>query len=93
MNKSRDKGNRFERQVVNLLQGHGIEAKRIPLSGQTWLKGDLIIGGEIAELKVRKNGFKRLYQWLQDARYLILKSDREEALLVMRLQDWIGEAE
>ena len=46
MSKSqRDKGNRFEREVVNYLKEKGFhDAKRIPLSGsQQGFKGDLII--------------------------------------------------
>jgi hypothetical protein len=30
---SRDKGNRLERAIVRLLQGHGLAAERVPLSG------------------------------------------------------------
>ena len=41
----RDKGKRFEREVVNTLKESGFyEAKRIPLSGlQEGFKGDVII--------------------------------------------------
>lgn len=85
----RDKGARFERQIVNLLTEAGIEAKRIPLSGTTWLKGDLLIGNELAELKKRGNGFKQLYDWLNESRYLIVAADRKEPLMIMRLSDWI----
>lgn len=85
----RDKGNRFERQIVNLLKDSGIDAKRIPLSGATWLKGDLLIGNEVAELKKRGNGFKQIYEWIQESRYLIVAADRKEPLMVMRLKDWI----
>ena len=86
----RDKGARFEQQIVKLLKGSGIDAKRIPLSGATWLKGDLLIGNEVAELKKRGNGFKQLYEWIQESRYLIVAADRSEPLMVMRLKDWIA---
>ena len=38
----KDKGARFEREIVKQLDLHEIEAKRVPLSGATWLKGDVI---------------------------------------------------
>ena len=38
----REKGARFERECVKQLNFHDIVAKRVPLSGATWLKGDII---------------------------------------------------
>jgi hypothetical protein len=45
---------------------------------------------EVAELKKRGNGFKQLYEWIQESRYLIVAADRSEPLMVMRLKDWIA---
>ena len=39
----RDKGARFEREIVKKLEFHDIKAKRVPLSGATWLKGDICL--------------------------------------------------
>ena len=90
----RDKGARFEREIVKKLNEAGISAKRVPLSGATWMKGDLLIGKdgdeEVAELKKRGNGFKQLYVWLDDHRYLIVAADRKEPLIVQRLEDWVA---
>ena len=85
----RDKGNRFERAIVNKLKKNGIDAKRVPLSGATWLKGDVLIENEVAELKKRGNGFKSIYKWLDEHRYLIIAADYKEPLIVERLDDWI----
>ena len=83
--KSRDKGYRGERNLVKLLNEAGIEARRIPLSGATWMKGDLVIVNMKAEVKVRKEGFKRIYDWLSGNDLLFLKADRKDYLVVMRL--------
>lgn len=85
----RDKGNRFELQIVKRFNDAGVPAKRVPLSGATWLKGDVLIGNEIAECKKRGNGFKQLYSWIDEARYLIVAADRQEPLVVVRIDDFI----
>jgi Holliday junction resolvase len=73
MSKSqRDKGNRFEREVVNYLKEKGFhDAKRIPLSGsQQGFKGDLIIQRTedspslLGECKCRASGFKLIYDYI-----------------------------
>lgn len=89
----REKGNRNERLLVRIFQGCGIPAKRVPLSGSTeYAKGD--IEAEIAgqkwrlESKVRAKGFKSLYSWLQGNNALVVRADRQEALIVLRLKDF-----
>lgn len=88
---SRDKGNRAERALVKFLQAHGFAAERVPLSGSA--------GGRFAcdvslpllgvdrkvEVKVRKDGFRELYKWLDGAELLIVKADRRDPLVVMPL--------
>ena len=73
--KSRDKGCRTERAIVNLLKDSGIPAERVPLSGSVKgsFGGDVIISGDNdgngkqkIEIKCRANGFNRLYAWLED---------------------------
>ena len=67
----RYKGARFERSIVKQLEFHDIKAKRVPLSGSTWLKGDIIanLNNEdyTLELKKRGNGFKQIYEWIDEA--------------------------
>ena len=85
----RDKGNRNERQLVNIFRAYGIDAKRVPLSGAaSGFKGDIIaiIDGQDwrIESKVRGNGFKQIYGWT--AMTHSIKADRQQALIVMPLR-------
>jgi len=97
----RDKGNRNERQLVNIFRAYGIDAKRVPLSGSAeGFKGDIIanIQGQAwrIESKVRGNGFKRIYGWLDGNDALVVKADRQQALMVMPLRKFcelVGESE
>jgi len=99
----RDKGNRNERQLVNIFRAYGIDAKRVPLSGSAeGFKGDIIanIQGQAwrIESKVRGNGngFKQLYGWLTGNDALVVKADRQQALVVMPLRKFcelVGEVE
>ena len=87
----KQKGDRLERLVVSLLQAHGLDAKRVPLSGSAaGYPGDVSVrlkGRELClECKSRAD-FKTLYGWLENRDALILKGDRQEALLVVRLKD------
>jgi len=86
----RQKGDRAERAVVKALQEAGIEAKRVPLSGSAkGYPGDVcaLVGGRKVCLEVKARAdFKTLYGWLQDRDGLILKGDRREPLIVMKLQ-------
>ena len=97
----RDKGNRTERQLVNIFRAYGIDAKRVPLSGAaSGFKGDIIaiIDGQDwrIESKVRSNGFKQIYGWLDGNDALVVKADRQQALMVMPLRKFcelVGESE
>ena len=88
----RRKGARVERECVNVFQEAGLSAERIPLSGATWLKGDITVAFLNAdrrlEVKCRATGFKQIYDWLGDENYaLIVKADRAEPLIIMRLKE------
>jgi len=86
---SRSKGARTERS--NALRASGIRAARVPLSG--------VVGGRFAsdivlpllsrdlcvEVKARADGFRELYSWLDPRDVLIVKADRQEALVIVRL--------
>jgi Holliday junction resolvase len=89
---SRQKGNRTERALVRYLQERGLAAERVPLSGS--VRGRF--GGDISvpllgvdrrvEVKVRGNGFARLYDWLEGNDFLIVRADRQEPLVVIPLK-------
>ena len=89
--RSRSKGARAEHGIVNALQAHGIAAVRVPLSGTA---GGRFAGGIVlplmgrdlcVEVKARADGFAKLYGWLNERDVLIVKADRQEPLVVVRL--------
>ena len=89
--RNRRKGNRVERAIVRVLRDCGFAAERVPLSGAARGRfgGDVsvpLLGGDRrVEVKSRSNGFRRLYDWLGNHDFLIVKADRREPLLVMPL--------
>ncbi len=89
--RSRTKGARTERGIVNALKASGIAAVRVPLSGAVGgrFAGDLVLpllGRDLCvEVKARAEGFRELYSWLDGRDVLIVKADRGEPLVVVRL--------
>jgi Holliday junction resolvase len=89
--RSRSKGTRTERGIVNALKASGIAAVRVPLSGAVGgrFAGDVIVplvGRDLClEVKSRADGFRELYSWLDGRDVLIVKADRQEPLVVVRL--------
>jgi hypothetical protein len=85
--RSRDKGNRTERAVARLLQAKGIAAEKI--SGMYRPGADLnlpLLGADRGvEVKCRAGGFRELYKWLDERDILIVKADRLEPLVIVRL--------
>jgi len=89
--KSKVKGYRAEREIVNLLQKSGINVKRIPLSGGIWwLKGDILFpNNRKGEVKIRKKINCLLYDMLADASYGFIRGDNRRWLVVMELPEFI----
>jgi hypothetical protein len=89
---SRQKGDRFERAIVRLLQDHALGAERVPLSGSAGgsYLGDLtvpILGRDlVVEAKARAKGFTQIYSWLQGRDALVIRADRRDALVVLPLR-------
>jgi Holliday junction resolvase len=85
--RSRSKGVRTERSIVNALQAHGLVAVRGAVGGR--FAGDIILpllGRELCvEVKARADGFRELYRWLDGCDALIVKADRREPLVVVRM--------
>lgn len=101
----RDKGARFERDIVNRLRSAGIDAARVPLSGMGHeANGDEDFAGDI-RFKIKKlgwlrekieakksgsaRGFALIYRWLGKNRALACAGDRKETLIVIRLDDFL----
>lgn len=85
------KGDRLERLVVDTFRKANFEAKKVPLSGAAPdYPGDVIVTlGDVEytlECKSRAD-FKTLYGWLEPNNALVIKGDRQEPLLVIRLRD------
>jgi Holliday junction resolvase len=83
----RDKGARAEREFAKLIGG-----ERVPLSGAAGgsFSGDVIDPfGDIWEIKVRKDGFKQLYAWLEGKDALAVRADRKPWLVVIPLERWL----
>lgn len=90
-NRSKQKGYRAERKMLNWLKGVGLVARKVPLSGQTldfkddleieWTDGDVLR----AEVKARKSPppWLTIKKWLGQADLLFLVEDYEEPLVVM----------
>jgi Holliday junction resolvase len=89
--RSRSKGACTERSIVNALRASGIAAVRVPLSGAVGgrFAGDIVLplmGRDLCvEAKARARGFRELYSWLNQRDLLIVKADRQEPLVVLRL--------
>lgn len=92
----RQKGDRFEREMVNVLQEQGIGAERQPLSGSLGGKFDKDLTVPVQGLDWKAEckhyadgrGFTMLYDWIWGARLLFLKKDRHRTLVVMSLEDF-----
>jgi len=89
--RSRSKGVRTERSIVNALKASGTAAVRVPLSSAVGgrFAGDIVLplmGHDLCvEVKARANGFRELYCWLNERDVLIVKADRQEPLVILRL--------
>jgi Holliday junction resolvase len=86
------KGSRFERALARMLQDVGLAAEKVPLSGAAGgsYLGDLtihVIGRDlVVEAKARARGFAQIYGWLEGRDILVVKADRCEPLVVLRLR-------
>jgi Holliday junction resolvase len=83
----RDKGARTERAIVKALQAQGFMATKF--SNMYKPGADIsmrLLGSDRAvEVKCRAAGFRQLYDRLAERDVLIVKSDRQEPLVVVRL--------
>jgi hypothetical protein len=85
---SRDKGNRAERETVRLLQAAGFVAEKVSRTGYAGSDISIrLLGRDLrAEVKIRRTGFKQLYDWLDAADLLIICTDHNKPLVVLRLK-------
>ncbi len=92
VSKSKQKGNGFERELVQQFLGHKWEAKRAWGSNGAALgeheSVDLIAGG----LKLQAKRRKKLPDWLGFTPYVdgvVFREDRGEAYIMLRLEEFV----
>jgi hypothetical protein len=93
-NRSREKGDRFERACVQQLVEMGVSAERVPLSGAAGgsFTDDIIVAGHQIECKTRARAWSDLFGWLNPRHHakpphaLFIKADRTDTLVVMTLE-------
>jgi Holliday junction resolvase-like predicted endonuclease len=85
--RSRDKGARTERAIAKVLQANGFAAAKISSAYQPGHDIVLSLSGRdlCVEVKARAGGFQGLYSWLSGRDLLIVKADRQEPLVILRL--------
>lgn len=98
--KSGAKGQRAEREIVELHLALNVFAERVPRSGADHYQGvdhdvDVYPFGReeaplISEVKARKNGagFKTIEGWLGENDALFLRRDRQRPLVVLSWEAW-----
>lgn len=92
----RQKGDRFERELVHKFQEEGFAAERIPLSGA--MRGKFggrdvsvpILGADWSiEAKHHENGFTSIYEWIDPVDILALRRNHCEPLIILRLDKFV----
>lgn len=93
--KSKDKGNRFEREIVNTLKNAGFDAKRAWGSNGRSLgwheEVDVLLG---KDYRIQAKCRKHLADFLQPTEHVdavVCKQDRGETLIILRFDDWVEE--
>ena len=94
--RSKRKGYQGEAEVVKVLNGYGIEAERVPLSGM--LKSEkyscdvVLPSGKRIEVKRRKSGLKMIQKWLNEdkhSNYVFFREDYGDWIVIMPLIEFV----
>lgn len=92
-NKSKDKGNRFERLLVKYLETFGIPARRAwGSNGRSmgWHEEVDILAAENIKIQAKvRNKLPSYIKPSEEVDLQIIKEDRGETFVLMRLDDWI----
>lgn len=92
--RSRQKGDRFEREVVAALQALGIAAEKMPMSGALGGRWGSDISCPVQgidrklECKRRQRAFSTLYSYLNTSYAAVIRDDKCPPLVVLRLDDF-----
>ena len=92
---SRDKGNKFERDLVNLFKKYGIDCKRAWGSNGQALglheEVDVALYLENSTYKIQAKIRRKISDFIKPSEHVdfqILRADREEPYVVMRIKDF-----
>jgi len=89
-NYSKQKGDRFERQIVHMAEALGLKAYRHFLSrSPTSDACDIVVAGREIQCKKKASGFKRIRQWMQGVDGVIVGEDYEKPFVILRVEDWL----
>lgn len=94
-NPQRQKGDRFERVVVDMFNSAGQPAQRVPLSGAAGghfagdIKTEWLGQPKTLECKKRADGFKEIYKWLDDHDGLVIAADRKQPIICLPLDNFL----
>lgn len=87
---SRRKGYRAENLLVQLLKPY-TEVMRVPLSGGSTIKGDVLVGSGDSmfriEVKNQEAISDKLWQWIEGNEGLVLKKNNRPFLLLVNLEE------
>jgi Holliday junction resolvase len=91
--KSKQKGSRFEREIVHMIEAHGMDAKRAWGSNGRSLgwheEVDVLMG---KDYKIQAKCRRKLATFLQPTEHVdavVCKQDRGETLIILRFDDWL----
>ncbi len=91
-NKSKIKGDCFERGIIHIAESYGLKGYRNRMSRSPEIDDpwDVNLAGRRFELKKRKNGFKQIEKWFSPSiDGLIIGSDYNKPLVILRLDDFL----
>ncbi len=90
MNKSKLKGDTFERSIVHIAQEAALKAYRNRMSrapgDERW---DVCIAGQYLECKKRKAGFKQILRWMEHNDGVIVSCDYHQPLVILTLHNYL----
>ncbi len=76
---------RTERVMVPLLQAQGLSARKVSATYKRGQDLDVMVDDVERSDKCRAAGFHQLYDWLDQRDVLIVKADRQEPSVVLRM--------
>ena len=89
-NPSKEKGDRFEREIVHKAEAIGLAAYRHFLSRSPLNDAvDIVVAGNQVQCKKEAKGFKRIRAWMEGVDAVVVGSDNHPPLVILKLDDWL----